>query len=447
MKNILTNKVVVIALLAGILLIPLSLIESVIIERSAYRDQARSSVSESWTTAQQFIGPLLIVPYKVHYTERVWNKLLEQYEDVARSLDKVIYLAPEVLTVDGTVGTELRKRGIYGVPIYHSELAIAGSFNLRQLSEIKLEPGHTVEWQPAYLSVMISDLRGVIAQPKLQWQEQTFEFVSDTNIDGMRGGMHAEIGVPEPQEQSVAFSFKLLLNGMDTLQFAPVGNSTQVHLNADWPHPSFIGRHLPTEHAINEAGFNASWQLSSFSSGIAQSLKQCREGHCNALKNEVFGVRLFNSVDIYQQSERSVKYGLLFVVLTFVCIFLYEVMKGLRLHPMQYLLVGSGLSVFYLLLISLAEHMAFGFAYLLATAGSTVLISFYLGGVLANIKHGGVVGVVLSLLYALLYGILSSEDNSLLMGTLLIFSVLTVVMVATRKLDWYSVAAHGSEVQ
>ena len=154
---------------------------------------------------------------------------------------------------------------------------------------------------------------------------------------------------------------------------------------------------------------------------------------------ESFGVRLFNSVDIYHQSERSVKYALMFIGLTFVSLFLYEVMKGLRMHPMQYLLVGLGLSVFYLLLISLSEHMTFVYAYIIATLASTLLIGFYVGSILRSAKHGGFVTLALLLLYGLLYGILSSEDNSLLMGSLLIFGVLSLVMIVTRRLDWYAV--------
>jgi inner membrane protein len=156
------------------------------------------------------------------------------------------------------------------------------------------------------------------------------------------------------------------------------------------------------------------------------------------LMQESFGVRLFNSVDIYQQSERSVKYALMFIGLTFVSFFLYEVMKGLRLHPMQYLLVGLSLSVFYLLLISLSEQMDFLYAYLLASLASTLLIGFYISSALQSVKHGGVITTALLLLYGMLYGILVSEDNSLLMGSLLIFAVLSLVMIVTRRVDWYS---------
>ncbi|MET0081327.1 MAG: cell envelope integrity protein CreD, partial [Candidatus Thiodiazotropha lotti] len=214
--------------------------------------------------------------------------------------------------------------------------------------------------------------------------------------------------------------------------------NTHVDIQADWPDPSFFGRYLPSSRVIDAAGFQANWNVSSFSSNAAQHISACESGNCSQLMLDGFGVRLFNSVDIYQQSERSVKYALLFIVLTFASFFLYEVMKGLRLHPMHYLLVGLSLTVFYLLLISLSEHMAFHSAYLVATLASAALIGFYIGSVLASRKHGVGITTALLLLYGMLYAILSSEDNSLLMGSLLIFGVLSLVMVVTRRVDWYA---------
>lgn len=439
MKYPLIKKVLMIGLLAGLLMIPLMMIKDVVHERSAYRDQARYSIAQSWTAEQQLLGPLLVVPYKERYTEQVWDEKLKRYDIKQRVRDGRLLIAPEGLTVEGKVAAESRQRGIYAVPIYRSRLAIAGSFDLRGLTEFVQASEHTIEWQPAYLSVMISDVRGVERQPLLQWGGENYEFAPDTRIDGMSNGMHAPLGKLRTQEGTVAFGFELMLNGMEQLEFSPMGKNTSVSLQADWPDPSFIGRYLPSSRDIDDRGFSATWNLSSFSSSIPQHLGACQAGNCSMLMREVFGVKLFNSVDIYQQSERSVKYALLFVGLTFVSFFLYEVMKGLRLHPMQYLLVGLGLSVFYLLLISLSEHMAFAYAYAVATAASTLLIGFYVSSVLGSVKHGGAIGGALLLLYALLYGILSSEDNSLLMGSLLIFGVLSLVMIVTRRIDWYAI--------
>jgi len=439
MKNQLSKKVLLILVLAALLMIPLTLIEEVVKERSAYRDEASYSIAQSWTGEQQFVGPLLVVPYKETVENKVWNEKLERYEIEVETLDRIFLLTPEVLSIDADVTTETRKRGIYSVPIYYSQLGVSGRFDLRKIGEFAKTLEHVVEWLPAYLSVAISDLRGVEEPPALNWRGQAFEFTSDTQIGDMRSGMHVPLGLLHTDKEMADFDFALKLHGMEKLEFSPLGKSTRVSMKADWPDPSFYGRYLPSERTIDPQGFTATWHVSSFSSNIPMNLASCQTGYCSSLQQDNFGVRLFNSVDVYQQSERSVKYGLLFIGLTFVGFFLFEVMKGLRLHPMQYLLVGLGLSVFYLLLISLSEHMAFVLAYGFATTASTLLIGFYVSSILQSAKQGGIITAALLLLYGMLYGILSSEDNSLLMGSLLIFGVLSLVMVVTRRLDWYAV--------
>jgi inner membrane protein len=439
MKHPLVKKVMVIVLLSVLLMIPLMMIEDVVKERSSYREEARYSIAQSWTGEQQVLGPLLVVPYKERFTVKQWNKEAKRYEEEERVLDRRLLIAPEGLTVDGEVATETRKRGIYEVPVYRSQLAVTGSFDLSGIDEVATRTEHQIEWQEAVLSVSISDTRGVEVQPVLKWRNQTIQFKPDTLVDGIRNGMHANLGQLQAQGGLAEFSFDLHLNGMEMLSFAPMGKSTSIRLKADWPDPSFVGRYLPSSREIDLEGFRAKWNLSSFSSGVPRYLENCQEGDCSELAQESFGVRLFNSVDIYQQSERSVKYALMFIGLTFVSFFLYELMKGLRMHPMQYLLVGLGLSVFYLLLISLSEHMAFVFAYCTASLASTLLIGFYVSSVFNSVKHGGILTAELLLLYGTLYGILSAEDSSLLMGSLLIFGVLSLVMVVTRRLDWYEV--------
>ncbi len=440
MKRTMTKKMVMIGLLILLLMIPLLMIEGVVSERSGYRYQVRHSIAESWTGEQKLIGPLLVVPYKEYYTKKVWDEKLKQYQTETHHWKRELYIAPEQLSIVAEVATEERKRGLYAIPVYKSELALSGHFSNRQLQELLKSTSHRVEWQPAHLAVLVSDVRGISTQPLLQWQGKALEFQSGSEIGKQRSGMHAPLGKLDVAAVTYAFDFMLPLRGMETLQFAPLGKSTEVQLSADWPHPSFIGRYLPGERTIDAEQFSASWAISSFSSGMPQLLAECQGGNCNALHNDTFGVTLFNSVDIYQQSERSVKYAMLFIGLSFVAFFLFEVMKGLRLHPMQYLLVGLGLSVFYLLLISLSEHIAFTLAYLSASLASTAVIGFYISGVLHSWRHGGVMTAVLLLLYAMLFAILRSEDNALLMGSLLIFAVLSLVMVVTRRIDWYAIS-------
>ena len=441
MKNLFSKKIVVIAVLTLLLLIPLMLIRDVIDERSGYRYQVRNDITQSWTGEQMMIGPILVIPYRETYQVKVWNKKLEKDELEDRTLNKKLMIAPEQLSINGAVKTESRVRGIYSIPVYRSQLKITGNYSVAKLSA-QVNSKNTIEWGAAYLSVMVNDVRGVEKQPVVLWQGKKIEFEPDSLLGELRNGMHAPLGMVKESNENLAFSFNLDLHGMERLSFSPLGKSTAVTLKSDWPDPSFIGRYLPSERIIDANGFTASWNVSSFSSAVAQNLQQCKTDNCSALINDSFGVTLFNSVDIYQQSERSVKYGLLFISLTFVVFFLFEVIKGLRLHPMQYLLVGLGLSVFFLLLVSLSELMAFAMAYLLATLASTALIGFYVSSILQSYKLGGFISAGLLLLYGMLYGILGSEDNALLMGSVLIFGVLALVMTVTRRIDWYELTGN-----
>jgi inner membrane protein len=441
MKNKFMVKLVVIGALMMGLMIPLAMIEGVVSERSAYRNQAKSSIAASWTGEQKFLGPLLVVPYSEKLSRKVWDKNLEDYRHEVYHQDRRLLILPEALEINADIATEERSRGIYAIPVYNSALAVQGTFNNRKVLELLKQGNISIAWDKAFVSLIVSDIRGIVTQPLLNWDDKTLEFVSGSGLEQHGNGMRAQItGLKNTGPVSHAFSFEVHLHGMESLQFSPVGKSTRVNVRSDWLHPSFIGRYLPGERNIDPQGFNASWQVSSFSSDMERVAVLCLQGNCNDYINNTFGVSLLQSVDIYQQAERSVKYAILFISLSFVAFFLFEVMKSMRLHPMQYLLVGCALSVFYLLLVSLSEHIDFGRAYLIASLTNAGLIGLYIGAVLESRLRAAVFTGLLLLLYGMLYVILCSEDNALLMGSLLIFAILALVMVITRKLDWYRVA-------
>ncbi|MGB5718135.1 MAG: cell envelope integrity protein CreD [Gammaproteobacteria bacterium] len=441
MKNKFLVKLVVIGALMLGLMVPLAMIEGVVSERSAYRNQAKSSIAASWTGEQKFLGPLLVVPYSEKQSRKVWDKNLEDYRQEVYYLDRRLLILPEALEIDADVATEERSRGIYAIPVYNSALAVRGAFNNRKVLELLKQDNISIAWNEAFVSLIVSDIRGIVMQPLLNWDDKALEFVSGSGLDQHGNGMRANVtGLKNTEPVSHVFSFDVHLHGMESLQFSPVGKSTRVNVRSDWLHPSFIGRYLPGERNIDPQGFNASWQVSSFSSDMERVAEMCQQGSCDDYVDNTFGVSLLQSVDIYQQAERSVKYAILFVSLTFVAFFLFEVMKSLRLHPMQYLLVGCALSVFYLLLVSLSEHIDFSRAYLVASLANAGLIGLYISAVLEGRLRAAVFTGLLLLLYSMLYVILCSEDNALLMGSLLIFAILALLMVITRKLDWYRVA-------
>jgi len=244
---------------------------------------------------------------------------------------------------------------------------------------------------------------------------------------------------------NVMFDFNLKLRGMKAMSFSLLSENTQVQLVANWANPSFIGELLPEKREIADQGFTAEWRASSFSYNVAGALEQCRKGECDGLLSRAVGFELIQPVDVYQQSERSVKYAELFIILTFMALVLFELLKKLPIHPIQYTLVGMALLVFYLLLISLSEHILFLYAYSIGAVASIALLTFYFGAILHSYKLGLLLGAALTVLYSVLYVILQSEDNALLMGSVLLFLMLAGLMTATRHFDWHALTTQDNK--
>ena len=230
---------------------------------------------------------------------------------------------------------------------------------------------------------------------------------------------------------------------MERLEVVPAAGEVTTSLRSAWPHPSFIGRFLPETRTVSEQGFEASWRMSDLGSNVRQAFQRCVQSKCDAYQAGSFGVSLIHAVDVYQQTYRALHYGILFVVLTFALFFLYEVIAGLRVHPIQYALVGFALIAFFLLLLALAEHVGFGLAYLIGAGGCIALIGAYVRYVLGSPRRALSLMALLGVLYAALYVVLGSEDYALLMGALLVFAALAAFMLITRRLDWYALPAPG----
>jgi len=237
-----------------------------------------------------------------------------------------------------------------------------------------------------------------------------------------------------------SYQMQLKLQGTSDFQITPVGRTTQVTLASDWLNPSFAGEYLPSEHDISSQGFHAMWNSTFFSTNLSEALSNCTvSGNCVEFNNRHFGVSLIDPVDQYLKTDRAIKYALLFIALTFAGFFLFEVIKQLAVHPIQYGLVGLSLALFYLLLVSLSEHIKFGLAFIISSVACVGLIGFYVAHVLKSALRGVGFAAALGSLYALLYGLMSAEDYSLLMGSILVFGLLSAVMILTRNINWFSV--------
>jgi inner membrane protein len=444
MQKSLFTKFIIIAVLAFILLLPLSMIGNVIDDRQYHREAAIQDIVASSTGEQVLTAAILVAPYK----EQVIRET-EKYEDGKKhtvqkqvTLQKYKYILPEKLVISGNVTTEERYRGIHKVPVYTADLDISGRFHVEKSLGITERLEH-ITFQKPYIVLGVQDIRGINQSVKLNVDGQAVDLHPGSQTSVIPQGIHGTLNLGYGKDADFDFDMSLALQGMKALSFLPTGKSTQIDLTSPWPHPSFHGRFLPKNRVISEDGFEAAWETSFFASNMPQLLEKCaaNSGDCSAFNNNVMGVSLHQGVDIYLQSERSVKYALLFVGLTFVAFFLFEVIKGLRIHAVQYGLVGVALALFYLLLISLSEHIAFGLAYIIAASACVSLISFYVRYVLGSWGRSMLFAGSLAGLYGALYMLIRSEDYALLMGSFLLFAVIGFIMVVTRKIDWYKIEA------
>ena len=454
-KTLLVKALIVFGLMLLIGL-PLLMIQETIKERMEFRQEAVNSIAADSVREQTIIGPILVIPYTEQYEERVEvakgddgeAKAPVRTELLHRTVQRRLLVYPNDLQINGNIDTDRRYRGIHQVLVYSGQHAFKGDFTVPASTQLpRKSPDSRVTLGEPFVALSIEDVRGIRNIPKIDWGGRQIEFEQGTDLFAFRSGLHAPLGaMPLAQAQQVKFSFDLGLDGIERQHFVPVAKNSQISIKSNWPHPQFGGRFLPSpkHRQINADGFQVEWSISSLATN-AQTQLNTIEGEFKVPDSaplgqvDRFSVGFIEPVNVYSQSDRATKYGLLFVALTFAAFFIFEILKSLPIHPVQYLLVGLSLVIFFLLLVGLAEHIAFLAAYLIASAACIALTSFYLAHVLHNAWRGIGFGMALTALYGALYGLLSSENNALVMGSILLFAVLAAIMMATRKVDWYQV--------
>ena len=419
------------ALMVG-LLIPLMMIFGLVSERAGRRNEAAREISGQWGGAQTVVGPVLSVEFRVTTTGHDGKPKIVT--------DRAAFL-PTTLRVDADVIPEERQRGLFEVIVYRSRLKLTGRFATPDFSRWRVQP-EDVLLSTATVSVGLSEPRGIAAPLSLRWDGREQRFVPGTpDLSIGFPGISSVVALPS-ETRDIPFEITVEVNGTRDLRFTPAGNETLVNLRSPWPHPSFAGAPLPQERTITGSGFTSTWNVPYYGRSFPAlwSVNTVnREQLTQSIAAASFGVALVRPVDIYQQSERAVKYAALFIVMTFVIAFLWEIIHGVLVHPVQYLFVGFALCVFYLLLLALSEHVGFDGAYVTAAAANVGLIAWYWNWVIrGGARHGLLMGAVLSALYGYLYLLLRLEDYSLLAGAVGLFVMLAAVMFLTRRIDWYT---------
>ncbi len=426
-----TLKAVLIGVIVLLLLVPLGMLRGLVTERSSLREQAYARVAQGWGGSAVLGGPMLVVPTQRTVIERIDNK------DVARIIRSDLYLLPARLdmAVDLQQQDDARYVGIYAVQVYLADVHFKGEFEFAALQPLLDKPGVTYLWHQSRLRLPVSEVRSLREVSRATFAGQAVKL--GPAQPGLYGGIEARIDLTElARTSSAAFEFGARIAGSRSLSLLPLGSTTTLQMHSNWPHPSFYGGFLPAERTITAEGFDARWQVLELNRTYRQAFSE-EEVTQSVLDESAFGVSLYQTVDVYQRSERAVKYALLFIALTFLTFFAWEQITRNPLHPLQYLLIGLALSIFYLLLIALSEHISFAAAYLVAAAALVVLIGVYIAGALRSSMRGGIAAAAMSAVYALLYALVLSEDYALLLGAIVLFVALAAVMLVTRRIDWY----------
>jgi inner membrane protein len=423
-----TFKAIGVGILAILMLIPLLQVQSLVGERRGLENEARENIATRWGGAQIVGGPVLVVPVRRQVqNEKGW-----------RSSDELRFVLPERLEINGNLTTEIRRYGIYTTPIYTATIGFSGHFQDDALAALSRDGGEP-QWAQAVLRLPVADVRGIgrLSALTLDGVDAAFG-PGGEGVGGLAATeVHWPIGPPGSAGKH-GFAFDMRLAGTAELSFLPTARQTEVSLAGSWPDPSFSGAFLPENHTGKAGGFDAHWQVLDLNRNFAQQGVLSELGSFG-IQQSAFGVELYQPVGTYQRNERAGKYGILFIALSFVALFLFEALGRWRVHPVQYLMVGLALCTFYVVLLALSEQIGFAWAYAIAASTVVLIVAGYASAASRSRRAGGALGGLLVLVYVLLYGLVISEQYSLLMGAIALLAAIATLMYLTRRIDWYGV--------
>lgn len=456
MKNIWFGKLAALAAIVLVLVIGLGMIEAVVRDRQQYRSLTEQSVADSLAGAQTLIGPVIhsacVESWDVETGKGDERRMVEQRREFR------LTAMPETLRLNTDAAMQERARGVHKVNAFSLQTRIQAQWGpLTSLQPQATIQGSRMQCGAPILMLAVADARGIrTAQLELNGQELRLK--PGTFHPTYARGLHASL--PESvlgMAEGLQATLNLELVGTQQVSIVPLGGRTEVQMQSPWPHPSFSGRFLPTERSVRANGFEAQWRLSSLATTAAQDIAESKPvctgpvgedalRYASAAPRDAgcvdsFSVAFIDPVNPYSLSDRATKYGVLFIALTFVAVGLFELMQRLRVHPVQYLLVGSALCSFFLLLVSLSEHLPFGAAYGIAATACVLLLGYYATHMLGSLRRGLPFGAGIALLYGMLYVLLQLEQTALAVGAVALFAALATVMVLTRRVNWYGLTA------
>ncbi|MBL5943900.1 cell envelope integrity protein CreD [Enterobacter asburiae] len=412
-----------------LLLVPLFMVSNLISERESYRNDVENTLRQSTSGPQKLVGPMIAIPM----TEIFYK--IEDEKKVEYKKSYMHFILPESLVVEGNQRVESRNIGIYDGQIWNTDLKIKAQFNTEELKQLK---GETIATEQPFIVTGVGDARGIGTVSISKINGETLSVEPGSGVYGALAGIHIPLTDKALEAKTFALEMSLSLAGTGSFAVVPVGRNSEMTLNSNWPHPGFMGDYLPVKHQIGESGFQANWQSSWFANNLESWFYDKESPEWEVLP--AFSVTVATPADQYQLTDRAIKYAILLIALTFMAFFVFETLTGLRLHPMQYLLVGLSLVLFYLVLLALSEHVGFTPAWVVASLVGAAMNGMYLQAVLKSWKRSGLFVLALLGLDVVMWFLLRSEDSALLLGSAVLALALFAVMYLTRHFDWYSLS-------
>lgn len=412
-----------------LLSLPLMMVRELINERADYRSEVVDAIEQSTSGSQKLAGPLIAIPVTETLTR------MENQKEVNYQRSWVYYWLPESLAVTGKQTVESRRVGIYSGQVWHNALQIKASFDPLRLAALRKT--NIVLGQPR-LVVSVGDARGIGAIHAPEVNGNVLSVEPGLGISGDGAGIHMPMPALAEDNKPLEIAFSLDLNGTGEFSLVPIGRNSELQLTSNWPHPGFLGSFLPTQREVSAAGYRAHWQSSWFANDMGSYFKDDMEIPWSRLP--AFSADVMSLADQYQLTDRATKYAILLIGLTFMAFFVFESLTRRPLHPMQYLLVGLSLVLFYLVLLALSEHVGFTAAWLAASLSGAVMNGVYLQAVLRGWRNSLLFVAALPLLDGVMWFLLHSEDSALLLGTGVLVLALSVLMFLTRRVDWYALS-------
>ncbi|MES2794524.1 MAG: cell envelope integrity protein CreD [Bacteroidota bacterium] len=446
-RNSAIIKGVFIGFLILILLIPTGMVQFLITERQERETEAIEEVSSKWGNSQSFIGPILKVPYfQINKLEKL-NAAGEKEVELNKKIEYAYFL-PDKLEISGKIDPEKRSRGIYDITVYRSQMNFKGNFAEIPFQKMNVSSENII-WKDAEVIITLSDFRGLEEEVILDWNGSKSNFNSGEELVFGTGeqennnisGIYTPVVIENEGKSSNNFSFSINVKGSESLNFIPVGKTTEVHLESNWANPSFNGSFLPDKREVTAKGFTASWKVLHLNRDFSQYWTNTAPA---TIKSSSFGVKLISPNDNYQKSSRSAKYAILIISLTFLAFFFTEIVNSKKVHPFNYILIGIALCIFYTLLISISEFFTFNIAYVIATLMTIGLIFWYSKSIFGNKRPATIIALVMLALYGFIFVIIQLEDTALLIGSIGLFIILAITMYISRKIDWANLGVKQS---